>query len=218
MPLLDLSNASAVRWNGKDVSAIRLNGVDLWTPEVIPEAPTTFSVFGASVPGALTSYSDADPNSWISNQFYVGASSGYSGQLVGARLYVPPGSMLIDLAARMAFMRRTAADGGAFQTTLPYGWFDTNGTKTELPAVLKVGWNEVLFPDPYPLNPGDVVVIGYQVSGGNYYLHNASVGPDPIQDVSNKGVYLAEFDRRSFYRGDSTPARWYGTDLLFQDA
>lgn len=216
MPLLDLSNADAVRWNGKDVSVVRLNGADIWVPTSIPDSPA-FSIFGSTVPVALSSHDDADVGAWLSTQFYIPSPVDYVGEVYGVRILVPEGSTLIGQSGRVALTRRTMADGGPFTTEIPVTDYNTNGTKTELPTPLVAGWNEIELSASYPFTPGDAVVLGYQIGSGNYYLYTNALTWDPILDNGARGVYMAEVNIRSYYQSAEVDPTWYGIDIMFRD-
>lgn len=183
---------------------------------------TNVSIHGAT-PLTLTSHEDADPGSWVSQQYYVPNTglSLASKKIVGARLYVPAGSIHIGQPWRAGLIRNP--DGIWLYGTAPnYTDFDSNGSKVE-GSTLVAGWNEVLFATQYPcMANGQAWVIGVQIgANGNRYLYDTtttatSIFPDGGPGnganfvLSEDGGNVAGQSQRGFYRGAAVSGSGFG--------
>lgn len=176
----------------------------------------TYSIFGATVPAALTSYTDGDVNGWTSHQFYQwsGATALPTGSKVtGARLYVPAGSSHIGQAWAAAYYASTTAMLTA-TGQLDHTQFNTNGSKKSGSALVE-GWNEILFNTEYDVPAiGQTWFIATQIGNGTRYLHTLGLTGSAIREPGNKNFFLAESAGRGWYNSVMTGANWYGIDTL----
>ena len=190
------------------------------------------SIFGSAAPaGPHTTHTDGGEGSWTASQFYITASPARTWYVKGARYYVPPGSVSIGQTAYAGLMRRAAADGSVYLSTanISDNTLQSNGYRTAFESPLVAGWNEVRFASALPMNSLDGIIIGIQVTGGQYTVTNGP-GNSAIQSVDGVNLYLAEVGDadgealRSWYAGTATATlarirttRHYGQDIIVSE-
>lgn len=188
-------------------------------------APTQYSIFASTAPVEPTSNTDADPGSWLAQQFYVPAGAGPNLSVKGIRIYVPTGSAFIGKTGSISLLRRDSASGGIYMSDDVVGK-DPGTTEAVTPFTdaLAQGWNERYFSTEWPMNPGDGIIVGYMVDNGAYYLYDNTLSSSAIEDHSSIGFYLAEAGNstsslagRCVYKGGWTNAKWYGIDIIVRE-
>ena len=177
-----------------------------------------FTVFGATVPATLTSYTDAVAGDWLTHSFYASPSLAAGSKIIGARVYIPSGSAHIGQGW---FAGLIISSGGHYPGlgVFPYAEYNSNGRKIA-GDTLVAGWNEVLFAAEHDAPAsGSSWYIGYQIGDGSRYLANNTLDSDSIQSVDGEDFYLSEVGgtpiSRHFYNSSTaSPIRWYGIDCM----
>lgn len=236
MPFLDLTNSTGVRFNGADVSAVRLNGTDIWTSEPAPELYET-SIFRDSAPSGYYTMQQDDGVTYdfLAGNFYTPVinDSGEDWVLTGMRLWIPSDEVF-PIAEMSALGSLVVYPEGAISTprNTPEQVIDdlhASPHKATLNS-LHVGWNEARFstPIPYPWHAG--IAVGWIIGDGSVYvLDSFTHGTDPVgsNDPANpfllSGVNLWTGDqqeKRGEYGTSDGTRFWayevshYGSDLL----
>lgn len=197
----------------------------LLTGTVGASAPATVSVFGDTVPAALTTYTDGRVGMWVAHQFYATSAFPTGWKFLGARVYVPAGSAHIGKTGFIALKGNSSSPfiAGASPVLTE---LDTNGSKTAFSSALVAGWNDFLFSQEWDVFPGGGTLIGVQIGNGSDYLYNADLNPDSLK-VAGVPNYLVLAESgasgvvsRSANSAVSpdgtwgTAARWYGIDII----
>lgn len=222
MPLLDLTDVDAVRYNGKDVSEIRLNEETLW---VSPSPPAIeHSVFGSGPPPvSMSSHDDVSWNEWVVNQFFV---DGVSAELSAVKIFVPSGSGMIGQSGTLSVVNRSVANGGLLLgTDYAIDLWDTSVANLVSIGPMVAGWNRVNLDEPMLFNSADAMIIGYYVN--HWYLsdglllegnHVKALDDFPLYLVQRNGGTFEPY--RAFYGVyyiRPTSGGYYGIDPIVRE-
>lgn len=189
---------------------------------VTTEAESAFlSIFGPDSPGATTIFEDGGGSLRVTNRFYATRAL----VVRGVRFWNPVGADSTFLNRDITFYVYTGDYAGG---TVPEPvWASPLQTKTHTALRVAGEWTEILFDVPInllPINPGtlgaDFVSVGYQMAGGQTYVHRVLSAPDTIPSIYDASVHFAEgaFPRAANTLGGGGSSAHYGLDILFEEA
>jgi hypothetical protein len=188
-----------------------------------------YSIFGSTT-WPLTSYTDGVVGGWQVHQYYQftgNTALPVGSKIVGARLYVPPGSAHIGQTWKASlYLNNTGNYISSANTVDSTAKMNESGVITN-GSVLVEGWNEVLFRNQstsaiaefeVPSGAGNSWLIGTMINNGDRYLYDSTYTGAAVQNPSGKNFYLSEVGTtpaaRSLYLSGASTARWYGIDVL----
>lgn len=185
------------------------------------------SVFGATTPAVATVATDAAPTITTANGFYTSGASATGWRCVGARIYVPAGSVAVGKSATLGLWM--AVGGGN-----PLPDLSTTPERSATIASLVAGWNEVAWA-PREMTPGvPRTFIGANVGNdGTYISAREGVSFDAYPSATAPtSLFLTETDTgeqlRSVFRIGSGATQqaefnfakaqnWYGVDIIVDE-
>jgi hypothetical protein len=188
-------------------------------------APNIYSIFGATT-WPLTSYTDGIVGGWQVQQYYAftgGGSLPTGSKIVGARLYVPPGSAHIGKSWKAGLILNNTgtyySSANRFDSVAALG---SGNTSIKAGSALVSGWNEITFNQEYdpPQGAGNSWLIATMINNGDSYLYDTTYTQASVQNPQGKNFFLAELGTtpvaRSWYLDNASQARWYGIDVLMK--
>lgn len=189
-----------------------------YTVDVAAPASIYSTVYGDVPPSMeLTTMTDAGPNDWLGQQFYVAASPHQQLYVHGVRLYVPSGSSMIGQTGKIGISRRDNPPGIFMSQDSPSGP-STNGSSTNMSQALVAGWNEFLLSSSYSFASLEGLIAAYNVGGS--YLFSPTIQASSVLSSGALKFYMAEETIRSFYGVDPlarTQSQGYGIDIMVSD-
>lgn len=241
MPLLDPSLFGEARYNGQDVTAMRLNGKDIWTFDDTPPVEVLYeehTVFGDDPPlWTVGSYGDNDPSSWLGSNFYTFGEEQAGWEFVGGRIYIQPGSMNLGMPAMMGYYLQYAGGGKIGPSNSATGVIEAIAASASVPVYLHEGWNEVRIGTPLPITWGAGIAVGWQLrsDGTGYQFVNgtdvtSTAGADlPYKSLDGSPIGLSEdlayeinLPRRGEFGKIGSEGQWafngawYGADVILR--
>ena len=173
------------------------------------------TVFGTSpYPGAPLKYSEAAPIT-VATQFVTGATGTTGWKIKGMRVYVPSGITMASSCDAYLFN-----PGGQYAADL------ATPSATATLSIVAGQWNDVNFPSPVTIAPGQQFWVGYRFAD-NSYLSTASVGTPAIQAADGSQLFMAAEGgslSRNLYRvgnastsASSIGGQGYGIDVIISE-